>query len=354
LIKSKDFANIFPRHDTRCTEVIVEAVNKIVRIAIENGRLEGRVNKLFKYFPPDKKTDSERYPNIVSVRCTVERKSCHYMGKFIVREISRIPKPYIWESKKLGEPTVLIIGPKQFLGGIKEELKGKYGYVLEEERPEDDVIDILDGYKSIAKNPKSRLGWRILLECDRCNDFNKIIKKAILEVGDIYNFIPSKQYISKHKEIANLVKKIISAETLNLFEQKTVEDALNLSFNEIISKLRVDMEPECQTKKYLQENTNDTSDILCTSFEGSKGLAAQYVFIVGVNENHFPQRVPPSNRGICKLIVALTRTRKKCYMISCNNFGGKWLNPSIFSGWLKEQLSKEIYVNLNYIKKLCS
>jgi superfamily I DNA/RNA helicase len=352
LFQDPEFQKYELPYCSRCTKVIVEAVNKIIHVASKNGHLQGRVDKPFKYFPPDKELDSKRHPNIINVRCTVERKNCHYMGKYIVEEISTIPKSYIQESKKRREPTVLIIGPGQFLRGIKKELKDKFGYEEEEKAKGDEVIDILDGYKSLSKNPKSRLGWRILVHCDPCSNSNAVIKRAISAESDIYDHIPSKQYIAKHEELATLIKKILSAEALNLFEQKTIEDAINLSLNEIKSKI-LEEEAGIEPKKFLQKEDN-TPDILCTSFEGSKGLAAQYVFIAGANENHFPQRIPPSNREICRLIVALTRARKKCYMIFCNRFGNEQLNPSIFMQWLKEKLAKEIYVDREYIKRFCN
>lgn len=347
LVQDPEFQRFELPYCSRCTKVVVEAVNEIVSIAIENGRLKGRVNKLFKYFPPDKEVESKRHPNIVNVRCTVERKNCHYMGKFIAKEISEIPKSYIRESKKRREPTVLIIGPGQFLRGIEKELKEKLGYYQERKSVRDETVNILDGYRLLAKTPNSRLGWRIILHRDPCDNANKIIKIALSDGKNIDPFIPYKKYRSKHLELANLVRKIINNESLNIFEQTLIEESLGTLLEEIENHLLIVEEIDLQPQ-------DDSPDILCTSFESSKGLAAQYVFIVGVNENHFPQKIPSSNRDVCKLIVALTRTRKKCYVISCNRFGGQKLYPSIFSEWLKGQLSEEIYVNVNYIKKFCN
>jgi len=340
---------------SRCTKVIVDAVNEIVRIATEKGRLSGRVNKLFKYFPPEKEEDSKYHSHIINVRCSVERKNCHYMGKFIAKEISHIPKSYIKESKRLREPTVLVIGPGQFLGGIKKELKERLEYFKEEKSLKDETINILDGYRLLAGNPNSRLGWRIILHCDPCNNVSGIIKRALSDHIDINHFIGSKQYTFNHVELANLAHKILKNEDLNIFEQTIIEDAVNLSLQEIKTYLYIEGEYNSQTQESLQEKDDDTPNILCTSFEGSKGLAAQYVFIVGVNERHFPQKTQPiSNKDICRLIMALTRTRKKCYTISCNHFGEERLYPSIFLEWLRGKFSKEIYVDKKYIEKYCN
>lgn len=339
---------------SRCTKVIVDAVNNIVKIANEKGCLNGRVDKLFKYFPPGKEIDSKNHPNIINVKCSVERKNCHYMGKFIAKEISQIPKSYIIKSKQRREPTVLIIGPKQFLRGIKKELREKLEYFQEEESLRDETINILDGYKSLAKNLNSRLGWRILLHCDPCSNVGKIIKKALTNKEDINPFIESKKYISKHLEIENLVRKVLNREELDIFERTLLEESVNLSLEEISSYFEIEQENDAEQRDVLEDKEDDLPEILCTSFESSKGLAAQYVFVVGVNENHFPQKSNPiSDRDICKLIVALTRTRKKCYIISCGFFGEEKLYQSIFHKWLKDKLAEQIYVNKKYIDEFC-
>lgn len=354
LTQNPDFQRFELPYCSRCPKVIVDAVNEIVKIAIEKGRLNNRVNKLFKYFSPEKEVDSKHHPNIFNVCCSVERKNCHYMGRFIANEISQIPKVYIRESKKRREPTVLIIGPGQFLRGIRKELKNRLEYFSEEKSTKDEAINIIDGYKLLAKNKNSRLGWRIILHCDPCDNSDKVIKKALSERVDLNPFIQSKQYIAKHMELADLTSKIIVNEELNIFKQTSIEEAINLSLEEIRAYLQIEEDDDFGTQEIFPDEEDAKPDILCTSFEGSKGLAAQYVFIVGVNENHFPQKVPPSDRDICRLIVALTRTRKRCYVISCNRFGEEQLAPSVFLTWLKNKCGEQIYVNKKYVDEFCN
>ena len=353
LVQDREFQRFELPYCSRCTNVILEAVKKIVRIAKQNGYLEGRVDKPFEYFPPDKENDSKRNPQIINVNCTVERKNCHYIGKFIAKEISEIPASYIRESKRRHEPTVLIIGPGQFLEGVKIELNKKFGFVSDKKR-DDEEISILDGYRSLIKNPKSRLGWRILLHCKPCDNSERIIRKAILGDKNIIDLVVSRKYASEHLEISNIVNKIICGGDLSVAEQRTIEAITAFSPEEVKTKLASDKEEEDKAPEQIRENEIGLPDILCTSFQGSKGLAAQCVFIVGVNNKHFPQRTPPSNMEIYKLIVALTRTRKRCYMISCNMFAGEALEPSIYKTWLKDELSEEIYVDRKFIGRFCN
>jgi len=360
LAKDSSYERFELPYCSRCTKVIVDAVNDIVKIAQSKERLKKRIDKEFKFFPPDKESDSERHPKIINVRCSVERDNCHYMGRFIAEEISQIPVSCIKESKKLREPTVLVIGPSQFLRGIKKILEEKFGYSEKEKPSTDTEVRILDGYKFLANNPNSRLGWRIIIHCEPCGDSNKIIKKAISENTDINPLISSEQFKSEHLKLANHIGKIMNGEELNVFEQSKIEEALELTLEEIKKYMIFTEEKVTEsemTSEYQEtpEETNNSPSIFCTSFEGSKGLAAQYVFIVGMNNEHFPRKPDSiSNRDICKLIVALTRTRKRCYVISCDNFAGVRLSRSIFFDWLEGKLFEQLYVNKDYVSKYFS
>jgi hypothetical protein len=64
-----------------------------------------------------------------------------------------------------------------------------------------------------------------------------------------------------------------------------------------------------------------------------------YVFIVGFNNNFFP-RDPDAitDDEVCKLLVALSRTRVGCHVFSCRHFGPSWLDDSIFTDWIRPHL----------------
>jgi len=85
-----------------------------------------------------------------------------------------------------------------------------------------------------------------------------------------------------------------------------------------------------------KEVLSDEIKIQLTTFNGCKGLSAAYVFIVGLNNGDFPRNPQnPTDNEICQFIVALTRTRRKCYLISNSRFGGrKTGGPSLFIDWV--------------------
>ena len=85
----------------------------------------------------------------------------------------------------------------------------------------------------------------------------------------------------------------------------------------------------------------DAPSIICTSLVGAKGLSGGYVYIVGCNDTHFP-RDPNAvtDEEVCCFLVALSRTRKECHLISCNNFSGIWMQPSRFVGWVQHHVDE--------------
>ena len=88
---------------------------------------------------------------------------------------------------------------------------------------------------------------------------------------------------------------------------------------------------------------------MTTSLMGSKGLQAAHVFVVGLNGSHFPKvNASPTDDEVCQLLVALTRTRKSCTLVSTRRLGNNQLGPSIFLEWLKPHLS-QVYVDKAYL-----
>jgi superfamily I DNA/RNA helicase len=88
------------------------------------------------------------------------------------------------------------------------------------------------------------------------------------------------------------------------------------------------------------------------SFEGSKGASAQYVFLLGLQAGDMP-RNPADIKDIeiCRFLVGLTRTKKKCEILVTKRFGDKIKRRSVFLGWIKPVRYSEKQVNAAYWKK---
>jgi superfamily I DNA/RNA helicase len=67
----------------------------------------------------------------------------------------------------------------------------------------------------------------------------------------------------------------------------------------------------------LGGDETDGPSVVCTTLVGAKGLSAEHVFIVGMNNGVFPKDpAAVTDDEVCKLIVGLSRTRKVCHLIS--------------------------------------
>jgi len=86
-----------------------------------------------------------------------------------------------------------------------------------------------------------------------------------------------------------------------------------------------------------------------TSFEGAKGLSAQHVFIAGLHDGEIPRKPDRvQDLEICKFVVGLTRTRKKCSLIYTRHFAGQWKSPSSFISWINRRRLEPIKVDAAY------
>src|SRR4029077_16655455 len=74
---------------SRCTEVIVRAVNNILAKAAAVGKLINRINKEFVFYSSDKEIDNNRFPKIIHAICSVQRKNANYIARFIELEIKK-------------------------------------------------------------------------------------------------------------------------------------------------------------------------------------------------------------------------------------------------------------------------
>lgn len=90
--------------------------------------------------------------------------------------------------------------------------------------------------------------------------------------------------------------------------------------------------------------------ILVTSLMGAKGLQAEHVFVLGLNGGHFPtDNQAPREDEVCELLVVLTRARERCTLVSVGNFGGQWLEDSIFLERL-DPLLEQLKVDKQYFE----
>jgi len=292
---------------SRCTEVIVSSTNAIIKIIEDNDGLQGRISKRYESFVELKKEDSDKYPKIITAHCS----NVQTVTNFIKKRIDTLTAEETADSWKEGSeyPTVLIVGAKQYLNAVNDRLEGEYQN-YKYKKSEDPELKISDAYFLLRSNQESNLGWRILI------DFllaNKEIKKVVEKTtdGTTVKSLLHNDFVEAQLEIV---------ETLIKFREKDADIA------SIKAQLKALIEAEyfeevftnfspIEKEEVVPDKTKPS--ILLTSFSGCKGLSAGFVFIIGANNGVMPKdRNNVTDHEICQFIVALTRTRKECSILS--------------------------------------
>lgn len=224
----------------------------------------------------------------------------------------------------------------------------------------DKNIDILDGYKFLMKNEQSNLGWRILLECTNIPQKEKIIRETHEGEEKLCNKL-EEEFKNIHLAVVAILEKIRKGENLTTIEKDSIVNSCGYTIEEIQKILETEDD-------IIAENIAEEASvsIKIATINGSKGLSANYVFIVGMNNTNsvvangsrktlagFPfDKNNPSDNEICQLIVGITRTRKKCYLISNTRFGGVYgIQKSVFIDWIDPSRVENVIVNVDYFKR---
>jgi len=327
---------------SRCTEVIVNATNEIIKAAQANGNLKGRVPKRFECFIELKDAENDKYPYITTAQIT----NIRTVIKFIKKKISEVSSEEIaesWEEEK-EYPTVLIVGARQYLNPIFKNLKEDFANITFKQSEKSEV-NICDGYDFLSHNIKSNLGWRILIDFLMRNDeIKNIIEKTIDDTP--MNELLSKMFIEQQTEIISIIAKFNKHDEDNDLLLTELGALVNINLlEEIKARFLPPEEPEI-----ILDKTQPS--ILLTSYQGCKGMSAGFVFIVGANNGVMPREtLNVSDVEINQFIVALTRTRKKCFILSENwmyspkDRNGNWIpknERSIFIDWISPNLIEDL------------
>lgn len=297
----------------RSPKVIVEAVKNVIDQARQRQKLQGRIDKPFRYFPPVKGPDSESYPTIDLVRTSVQRKNANYMGRYIAHAIQTIPREEIDEASSGGYPAILVIAAEPYRSQIVEHLESE-GFNVDTRRDPSPRIDRASAYEILVDNNMSNLGWRILLEAEQ----PAFLAESIFETAD---------------------------------GTKHLIDSIPADFRDLIlDELKTWVPPDGEEGDLETDvDLKDGPSVRVTSFEGAKGLSAQHVFIAGLHNGELP-RDPNAIQDleICKFVVGLTRTRKKCSLLFTGRFANQLKSPSDFLAWIDDDCLQHIAVDRQY------
>ncbi|MGA9851962.1 MAG: UvrD-helicase domain-containing protein [Gammaproteobacteria bacterium] len=296
----------------RCPEVIVNSVNDVISAATKIHRLRGRIEKPFRHFEPVKGEASRQYPNIALVTTSVQRRNPNYFGRYIVEALDRIPHAEIAESRDKGEPTVLIIASNPYRRQIEEYLTST-DRLFDASSSEPSKLRREEGIAILKVNESSNLGWRIVGEFEEDDVISGWLRDAQVRRIGLFHAVPAE------------------------YRARILEEAVR-------------WEPMVEDIDQAVDHGGPT--IRVTSFEGAKGLSAQQVFIVGMHDGELPHDSDDvKDIEICRLLVGLTRTKKKCTLLKTRRFGDVRKRPSPFLSWIDASRYEQIYVDAAYWRR---
>lgn len=295
----------------RCPEVIVNAISDILARARENGFLQGRIDKPYRHYAPRKGADSLLYPSIVKVTTTVQRNNANYFGRYIAAAIGGIPANEIQEARQSSEPTVLIIGSRQYRHPVENYLIER-GYQVDIGSKESSDLTRDKGLELLKDSPESNLGWRVILNFETAERERAWIRTANEKSMNLIEVIPADLRDAVLTEAGTWTPPDVSNEEVMVDEEAPV--------------------------------------IKLTTFEGAKGLSAQHVFILGMHDGDMPQNPDRiEDIEICKFVVGLTRTKKRCTLMLSRRFAADQKTPSRFLSWIAPRRYEPIAVDAAYL-----
>lgn len=299
----------------RCPKPVVEAVNDVLRKANELTRLAGRIDKPYRYFHPLKGADSAKYPSIDRVETSVQNNNANYMGRYIAHAVRQIPEDELDAARRGGYPAALVIAAQPYRAQIVQHLEDA-GLAVDSKRDDEPRLARDAGLAILKEDPAANLGWRILLRADKPPFLAESIKRTADNSTPLLEVIPE-QYR-----------------------------------DDVLAEIEACELPAAPASEKDADDSGALPAIKVTSFEGAKGLSAQHVYIAGLHDGELPRdSASIKDLEICRFVVGLTRTRKKCTLIHTRNFAGSWKAPSSFLAWIDQTRVDHLTVDAQYWKR---
>lgn len=263
--------------------------------------------------------------------------------KYILKEIACIQASDILESYNERYPTVLIIGPRHYLRETEKQIR-QIHLNVSYSPPSETEYSVVDAYELILKDKDSNLGWRILLELFYDPEEQKAILAKTRNGGPIVQLL-EKNFVKTHTEAVELIRLLKDAGDITAELMRELKKAVGDGVNTVLKHFSPNEEEE------ELEIDESKPSVLLTSYVGSKGLSAGHVFIIGAHNDSMPKN-PKKIRDIeiSQFVVALTRTRKQCHiisnrwLISPKDKKGKWLptfEKSVFISWIPPEIVED-------------
>jgi len=306
----KDYESFNLPFCARCTRVVVEAANDIISVARELGYLDNRIDKPYLYFDHEgKDLESDRYSQIGYTQVFSAQ-----IPWFIEKKISEMAE----DLRK--EFSVLIISPYRKQSHLIAEVLKEKGFKNLEyvDKTKEEKLVLLDGLKLLLEDKKCNLGWRIIAnffmnEDELASILGKIDKDHSINIFDlITSGIKAEVF-----PMLSIIRKIKANRPID--ENKFADFLKKIGLNSFdIAKEFLKDDLDASSPKIINPAIRKIP-IKATTIQSSKGLAADMVFITHFDDLFFikqKDKTKIADQDICNFLVALTRTKKKVYLVS--------------------------------------
>ncbi len=321
-----DYVRFALPYCSRSARVIIDGANDIIARAKENGFLPGRIEKPFRYFPcVEKDMVSDANQQIVYSHVFANQ-----IPWFIEKQVADITRDL---RKKY---TVLILSPtrnqcQRICGALKS--KGFRNLHFAEKTDAAEPC-LLDGLKLLLLDANCNLGWRLAA-------------KALLDASDFEGLLRQTDGQTTDNRLVDRVtpalKKRVKGLLTTLRRVRDGKETDDNSLSEVLGHIGVDPywtaaqslrgELPASTQRLVDAGIRRTP-IQITTFQSSKGLDADYVFITHFDDRYCirDKTAGMSDQDICSFLVALTRARRRVYLLSIHGAQTptflSWIDPS--------------------------
>lgn len=309
----------------RCPRVIVDATNELIKTAKGNGYLKERIKKPFEYLPnKDKDKISSQFPTITLGSCYARQ-----VPWFIEKCISSIAG----EIKNMFD-VLIITATNTQVRIIAEGLKEKgFANIDYPENPNEREINLFDGFNMLLQNKQDNLGWRIVSSIImNPAEFNELIRKNADSSQKIQEYLP-KDFVSDVLETVKALKNILKNTPIDPKLFAATFERFGINTNKISSNFLIE---KISALNPIHGNPAIRNiPIKTTTIQSSKGLSADIVIIANFDDRYFLKDGKTiTDQDICNFLVALTRTKKKVFLISTV----KELTPSLLKWISKDKI----------------
>ena len=288
----------------RCPEIIIKAVNSLVKNATDKGFLSDRKNKQF-LCPSDldqaKIEINNKYPKIDFLS--------GIKGDQLIYQLSeRIQSDTNGEKNR-----ILIIIPSYLKQSVQDGLLRKGFHIVEfelfanEERNKIKHRKIIDAFTVLSKRKTDNLALRKVLSLYlETSELKELIKNSCTKNKSLWNTL-AKNTKQKIESDIGLFKKARTGE-------KLLSDKELLRFNEIFNLKNL----ISKMIKGFSRIQKGSMELEMTTTMSSKGLSADFVYYLGIDDKDMLNRKTKklTDQKICEFLVGLTRAKKKLTLIA--------------------------------------